>query len=935
MATAYLIDPQLDDHGFVTACKEEFLTRCQTVIEVTRGENGPMIHYRCYLQNIQYRELSYVARTAHRIPILSELYCDQPELLRHRVREYRELQKQRHTTFQEVAGGPLFYSSTGLEWDSNAENNEILAMISSRHPNSMPCNLQQLHQSTMVSQLHEGILPAQFKRRVAEFLSEVYRDFITRLQHSNCFQQCFEQSSRKRSFNNYPTLRGWNETIRLAINQYLSLLQPIICELSHPPDNSISTTTPQNLEPSRSDPLRVLVVFAAAGSGKTKALSSLLHHTLGYYFLAGNVDPQNANDSYEPRRSDYDESIHGSKDTWSLRQILEDDMTPWETEFLEAERTIDALPWYLIKIARIMIFDLFLAASKMDTNFDPGLLPSKWFRFQTNCARVDAFNDVFQLLSIMPKDPRYDMFEYKNQVPHVCIDEAQADLEVHVSRSGATVNLLVGMLELWAGQLLTISGTSLNLRQAIKTIRCNRSFLPLLDPDTVGSIVSDLPMVNSTACFEHLLSQRNSHLKFSIENARMMPLVLRESIRFQGRYRWSTMFIDSLGRLPTLSETTVIGAGNETYDEAKSRLKCQLFKIQRKNDLPSYRLIYNILPTAAIWCQILDKPYRFEQNEDIDLVKYGFASVERVKTTLSREHLKANLVESIAADALFEGLSEIDEDKIENKLLEILNNLQDDASGLGTKAERLLSYELRKYLRFRDSESLLGFDESRRSRITEELGRAANTSGWKLQSSITLSDFFLLEGRKVSHKLVPEEPNPVEPWEWLSSIRMWKENSAFSSSFASKPRCSLLLPDESVGPDVMLALEKRNGNPSDLVICFIQLKTGNEKLYGKKREKALNSSTPNTFYSTIESLKKKKIDTSRLEDKKERLSKELATPFWRSAKKLSILFTAAQLEQNFSPDQLSEEYFVWIDERNTATLFGERFAQLLSEVKES
>jgi len=101
----------------------------------------------------------------------------------------------------------------------------------------------------------------------------------------------------------------------------------------------------------------------------------------------------------------------------------------------------------------------------------------------------------------------------------------------------------------------------------------------------------------------------------------------------------------------------------------------------------------------------------------------------------------------------------------------------------------------------------------------DKFGTAANTSGGQLKSNIDLSEYFLVEGELISHKLVPGTPNSVEPWQWLESIRKWKIDPSLP-----KPRCSLLLPDESVGPDLMLVLEKQNAQTSaELVVCFIQV----------------------------------------------------------------------------------------------------------------
>jgi len=67
MLSAYLTNPYSGCSGFVSRCKEEFSKRCQTVIEVAGGENGPTIEVRCLSQNIQFRMYTHQGFVQNRL----------------------------------------------------------------------------------------------------------------------------------------------------------------------------------------------------------------------------------------------------------------------------------------------------------------------------------------------------------------------------------------------------------------------------------------------------------------------------------------------------------------------------------------------------------------------------------------------------------------------------------------------------------------------------------------------------------------------------------------------------------------------------------------------------------------------------------------------------------------------------------------------------
>lgn len=245
-----------------------------------------------------------------------------------------------------------------------------------------------------------------------------------------------------------------------------------------------------------------------------------------------------------------------------------------------------------------------------------------------------------------------------------------------MKRSRTKINLLAGIVDYWAGSILTVSSTSFNLQQALITIKKNASFHPFPAPVTV----SNFPMIDSQLCFKFLLKGQKAELWERIKYTRTrferkcsLPRLLQMVSHVHDMY--SKMD----------SETVSYVA----YSEAKRCLKMQLSKI-RKRSVASHRLMKEVLPSAEIWCQLLDKAYHFEDPEDIELINYGFAAVEKV----DGQQYKAKLVERVAADALFEGLSDGTRDLVEAISVQILNDLQDDPSRLETKAERLLAYVL-------------------------------------------------------------------------------------------------------------------------------------------------------------------------------------------------------------------------------------------------
>ncbi|KAF4945907.1 hypothetical protein FSARC_14324 [Fusarium sarcochroum] len=903
-----------------------FALRSGVRVDILDDGHSLNVHYRATKPGFEIEDLLYISHILRPMfikhDLLVELYFDNPQKLRRRARDMYDLeQKLLDFSSNDYTGEPL-----GPLRQRSEEFNRQLDVIQSRlQQDFVSADIMQLHRSDLMrNEFQEAVLPSGDIEFAYEFLFLVYRDFY----------QYYSQSPWEKDIWNlrYPTIYGMVETMFLAFQRYLDLLRQRISAIERPvlgqaslPQNHILANSGEKLPD-------VTVLFAVAGSGKTKSIVDFLQHRIGYYILAGNISPQSDNTLYEPRRSEPADGLNGSKDTWSLCQMLRYELPPWQSQALQSGNISEAVPCELIKLAREIILERF----RQEVN---NSLPAWWFRFQTDCSHVDPFDDIFHLLVLLPRadllDPNEPLVREltKNNQPYhaslpkdhhqplvqyVCIDEAQVDLTVPLP-NGSTVNLLKGMLGSWCMHLnVVLSGTSLNIQSAIETIQSQEtSFaeVAFLNP----KIASRLPMIVTDNDFDTLLKQRNGGLYQYIFYTNLMAPVLAASSRLRGRFRWSTMFIDGLATLkfPT-TEDEIRQTSQNVYRLAKDGLTRQLEKMRERTDPQSYKLIHETLPNAAIWSHLLDQPYVFPSSEQLTLVEYGLATVE-----VQGKELKARLVETIAIDAIIEGLGGQTEDLIGQKLLQILNELQDDAGGFGTKAERLFVWELRNCLRDRSTNGLIGFDAQRRDGLVNLFAKAQNSFGLALGMAIPVFDYFLIEGDSISHKPETGVANTMQLSEWLYSIRQ-----------GSRPKYSFLLPDENVGPDIVLVLRRAGASGTygaDHILCFLQLKTGASVLSGQKLVEALNTTVRKGFYKAAANTKAKgpSVHAQRKQD----VDSELSTPFWQAAKKLSVLITAAQSSKADIPTLLDDEYFVWIDRSTTAKISGPAFAKLLEEVK--
>ncbi|KAF4997298.1 hypothetical protein FDECE_12115 [Fusarium decemcellulare] len=920
------------------SCKELFSLRSGVGIHIQEDGNNLKVWYNARKRNFAVDDLLYISHILRpkfiHHDLLVELYFDNPQLLRRRVDTMYSLEQKVLNFSDNTNGGDQHWDvgPSPLKRQHEAMIKQLEDIKNRLVREFGHADILNYHTSELMStEFQNAVLPTSDFEFAYEFLSQVYRDL----------QSYYTQSDWKEDIikHRYPTIRGMAETVSDAIQKYLKLLRPRFAAIAEPvvqqtslPHNLVLVGPGQKL----SD---VTVLFAVAGSGKTQSIVSFLQQNIGYYILAGNVNPQGNDNLYEPRRSEPNEHLTGSRDTWSLRLMLQNVLPPWQFEALMSGNLGEAIPCDLIKLSREIIFDTFQEEVKVD-------VPGRWLRLQTNCSQVDPFDDIFQLLALMPRadflpsgdalvkeltkknQPYHDYLPTDNTRPviqYACIDEAQADLAVPLE-DGLTVNFLKGMLGSWCMHLyVVLAGTSLNIQNAIETIKSQETFLA--EEAFLGhKVASKLPMIMTDNEFQALLKQRNRVLYDTLVDKNLLKPVIVASSRLRGRFRWSTMFIDWLEyrrlalvepSLLPMTEDSVLQISQSVYEHAKDGLKRQIEKIRAKTDTNSMKLVYETLPNVAIWSHLLDQPYVFPSKEHLALVEYGLATVD-----IEGGELKARLGETIAVDAILESLGDPANDLIGKHLLQTLNQLQDDAGGLGTKAERLFVWELRNSLRYPSTNGLFGFDTQRRVGVMDLLAGAKNSAGQKLATTIPISKYYLLEGESISHKPETGAVNSMQLHDWLKTIRA-----------GAKPKYGFLLPDENVGPDIVMVLRNAESNGTsgaDYVLCFCQLKTGATVLSGQKLIDALNTTVRAGFYKATA---KTTAKGGSLLGRKKEVETELDTHFWKAAKKLSIIVTAAQPSKNATPTLLGEEYFVWIDQGATGKVSGQAFAKLIQEVK--
>jgi hypothetical protein len=611
------------------------------------------------------------------------------------------------------------------------------------------------------------------------------------------------------------------------------------------------------------EPDKVNLLFAPAGSGKTRSIELLLSKNWGLYLLPCNLPPASTNNLYRSRR------MQGSSDTWTLWNTFQ------EIRKLCPNISVNSVPiqsWYrLLLFSRKLILDRFLGMIEKNGDTDG---PAKWLAFQTSCSpSCDPFNTLFQLLILDSRPFSWLASRLTFDTPYLdrlvkddtkglyfCIDEAQCDLDEAVTDSlGVTTPMLGIELQCIFDQQASfcqipkpgnvfIAGTSLRLSEAtsvVQDIRLRGTFFslrgvipePLVMADCKKH--ADYPLLATSEDFRKLLTQHGVSKK--MQDPGIIKIIEENSRPLRGRYRWSVRYIERLNRLvdTKLTPEVIKIEAEKTAKEAKDQLKERLEALQKKQHV---RLL-DQLCSVAIQSDLLGKPTIFENDKKCKMISLAFAVVAPMNKDESQ--YRSQLREQLALEAIMEFFRGNWRAKYDEKLTSFLYSEQNDAGALGKVAEWFLAWvslcagvetrmidclltsilgkELRKCLC--GSNRMIGSPEDFRERrrdFLRVLGKARHLTckGKVLEGEVKdfARNYCLVEGARTGH-CYDGTPSGLRIWEWMSSIR---------NSEKIPPVASFYFPDSFAGPDLLFALKRRGTSdekaPFDPILCIVQVR---------------------------------------------------------------------------------------------------------------
>lgn len=217
---------------------------------------------------------------------------------------------------------------------------------------------------------------------------------------------------------------------------------------------------PDNGQPSIPD---IHMLFAVAGTGKTRAMFEKLARNYGYYF---NLDPsKNSEDRY------------GSED---IRTVWDDIGQIIRSQTAGARKAMTL--FQILFCCRALVFSEFLKF--------PESTALAWLSFQLSCrGGNDHFTKLYQVYRycwpFSTKLPGIELNLGPEDFPlWVCLDEAQFDASRQIRGSESRLTHLLEELhhdKLSGSHIapkIMISGTSLRLRDAVEAVRATQISLP-------------------------------------------------------------------------------------------------------------------------------------------------------------------------------------------------------------------------------------------------------------------------------------------------------------------------------------------------------------------------------------------------------------------------------------------------------------------------
>lgn len=416
-----------------------------------------------------------------------------------------------------------------------------------------------------------------------------------------------------------------------------------------------------------------IILFSTGGTGKTRQILNTLCHRIGVYWIAPNVESELSISPLLPHRAG------ASVDTLSMYRIFSE---------LQPHGTIDRIDCFSLLYPRTLVFMRFQGMFPQVHNICP-----HWTLLQISCsAGFDIFDAVWRYIRLYPYPYQLTNIidsSWQDGFDLWCIDEAQISFEDHVASS-----ILAGIhfaVKLWPkkgyrqdpARPLVLSGTSLELHKAMAFMEhATRFWVDSYSGEHRARTISISEIIaneddfwnvfrchideiigeqrarrGSISISKPLLCLAGRSLDFTFDppekivtdmwditqvsngansSDRIRELhsqISRKALRFSGRYRWSTYFIQELLRKCVeskgqLSPDLVILAANVAEQRVKSALRNQL---KRMNDSRLREKLFRLAVRADVYCQATI----FPENASCKLISEGFALVKQVSSNES------------------------------------------------------------------------------------------------------------------------------------------------------------------------------------------------------------------------------------------------------------------------------------------------------------
>lgn len=447
---------------------------------------------------------------------------------------------------------------------------------------------------------------------------------------------------------------------------------------------------------------KIHMLFAVAGSGKSRCIFHLLSERYGHYLVSG---LSKMNDI-------------GSRDTataWSdLLRVCKTGLFGYQSmcdthRGLGNSKLAERI-YTTIVLCRWIILQRFL------TRPEEMRSPLKWLQFQLACIQEkDHFRNLYRIMRHIPTSAYQGWLDPSCPIRGsilVCFDEAQHDLlpETHIfvdeyDKRNTLLQQLVSIIpklsQLGMRATGVISGTSMKLQDAAEAVTRNEVH--------VGGTTQ--PYGRRIDVYEHLQMKQYMEFKPMISDAQSCVLldqhglsasslrqktytmILQSCRRLYGRYRWSIHFITllknlNLGTSYSSDEATeaskIAKALKETLDRIKGELIKKLTLIHQENRT---ELLYQ-LREVTIRSDLVDRPTIFESDEALNMVTEGFATV----TPFGNSKFKSCLSEPLALEAAMDFFRDHEQDIYQSRMMRFMCTLQDDHSAFGKAAEWYLAW---------------------------------------------------------------------------------------------------------------------------------------------------------------------------------------------------------------------------------------------------